>query len=652
MASAIRESLTLYLRKEGFSTLLSEPEDTIRKLLTAPIICIWAGSLWISPIILAILNKGLSLLWVVAISPPFLFFLIFIFLIAVLLVRKKQGKELEIDQINRWLPWIILVYFPDVLFVLFSIYMKSFSLGVTYSVIYALSMVFLATVVIYPTQAMRLGEALRAVFRAFTQSLHFASILMPTLLIITLLSVFSEELWFLVGNLSGERIILFTIFTVAPVVFLVLKSKKKELQAIVHHWPENEHLIELIEKLPFLSKELESGHISPEELEASERDMSWRIMAFQRRVLEKLIQGKVEILWLGGLTCTGLVLLVLFFIYWIALFSIIMNTQVIETWIQIEAMERVAILSSLFPFSYSGAVAMTKVSIVLALFTSISFCVYAITDDSIKTSYTDWLRDYVDAWRAAGALYLCIDSPNYQVLEYLVNEPKQGRVNVSILVPRGLQTADVEKACEHMATRLKNYDHLIIVTAFEQRQEDNPIYKRGYPGIRWELLYNKKKDIRRFGDASLIVTELRYNHHLGNELLEASEEIPEEWFGDTPRAITIAKALLEEDISHEWILHPFVFDSGHLVAPEICLKKRMQKSDDYRMLVTKVFDKTRSVLSPDIVIQITITYRDTLDILAELTWGEKLPYVQYKDECLGKSLMEAPERWGIIDIDS
>ena len=196
-----------------------------------------------------------------------------------------------------------------------------------------------------------------------------------------------------------------------------------------------------------------------------------------------------------------------------------------------------------------------------------------------------------------------------------------------------------------METRLQEYRNFVLITAFEQNPE-RPVYGRGMPGNRWQLLHNKNKGIRIFEPIPLVADELRYQHFLGKECLQKEMEIPDDWFGNTPQGTAIAKAVWEADVGHEWVLHPYTFE-GTIWSLEIYLTKRMAKSDQYRQYIRELLTLTRQKIPNAQNVWIELYFRDTVDILAHLNWSEQLSYVEYKDEVNGESRIEKLDDWSL-----
>lgn len=270
--------------------------------------------------------------------------------------------------------------------------------------------------------------------------------------------------------------------------------------------------------------------------------------------------------------------------------------------------------------------------------------VYSLTDASYKVMFTEWLSQKAASWLAVSSIYQSVVSPNYQIWEYVVRDKQKGIANVSIIVPQGLSEEEVEKACEHMESRLQGYRNLVLITAFEQNRE-RPVYSWGMPGNRWQLLHNKTRRIRTFEPNPLILDELRYQHFLGMDSLQERMEIPDDWFGNTLHGIVLGRAVWDADVEHELVLHPYVFESGAILSLETHLMKRLAKSGQYRQYIRELLTLTRQKIPDAHSIWIELYFRDTINTLARLNWSKQLSYVEYRDEIDARSRIEKPDDW-------
>jgi hypothetical protein len=290
-----------------------------------------------------------------------------------------------------------------------------------------------------------------------------------------------------------------------------------------------------------------------------------------------------------------------------------------------------------------------QVALLLAVFVAMMSVVYALTEDSFKEQFTKWLSEKAYNWLAASSLYLSSIHPNYQIWEYTRDDKRSGMVNVSIVVPKDISEQEVRVACEHLDSQLKAYQQLVVITAFEQNQAD-PRYRTGIPGKRWRFIHNKIKEKQFFEETSLETDEVRYQDSLGHTGLQENEEIPDEWFGNSLQAVSLARKIWESDIHHGLILHPYGFEANLLLTLEIHLLKRLPNSNDYQQFIKELLPKIQDVYQTphNRTILIDLCFRDTVDSLASFEWNQEHAYITYKDEYIGKSKMEKLKKWVIV----
>ena len=646
MSTTLQENLEKYLKREGLYAVIAEYRR--HALFTMPVLLMWVIGLWGPLAYFLLRHQGLRGLTAAILGPIALFLVTFLVLSVVFLIRQiRSGKKISQADAG-FVGSVFLLYFPLAMTIALGIYLGSFLIAIAYIGIYV---VVMAVVLLLQTQAYRVHlilELIRSIYRALQRSIALLLVLVPLLLVVTLLSVFSQELWQALGNLSISRLVRSIFLLAFPVLVLIVRSIDRETVSVIGKFPSTDQIAKNAQGTPYIQEKLDRGFISEEEWAWLIDQLKWRNLIKQAEELLPILRKKVK-RWLGLLLIlTSLALAIAFFIYFYLFFSVLLTPSLVETWTGIE------FTTMIVPFRLFGqyveiiipstAIATVKVALVLAVFVAMTSSVYALTDESIKAVFTEWLRQKVSSWQAISLLYLCVISPNYQIWKYCVRDKDQGIANVFIVVPKDSSEELVEKACEHMASRLDEYRHLVIITAFEEKPS-RPVYELGMPGNRWRLLHNKSKGIREFEAIPLVLEDLRYQHFLGRDSLEKGTEIPEDWFGDTPDGKALAKSLWEEDGNHEWVLHPYVFTSEEFLSLEVSLAKRMSTSDQYREYVRRLLVSTRESISSVNTVLVELTFRDTLETLARVHWSEELSYVEYKDELTDRSAIEKPEVW-------
>lgn len=548
-----------YLRDEGFYSVI--PEHRRRTLFRLPIVVIWVVFTW-GPAFFLVISRssGLEGLIVAALMPPMSFLTSLVLLAVFFVIRQfRTGTKLTNKEAGS-IGFFFTLVPPLLIAIAVGVYLDSWLSAFIYIVICAVGVVVVLFMQMQVYRIHLLTEGVRSAFRALGRSLALLMVLIPLLLIVVVLSVFSQELWQALATLSTTRLVGSVACLMVPVIVLGIASLNRETKAIVGTFPDKNQILERAKNIPYIKDKLDQGLMSLEEWNRLKKQLEWRSAEWLTENLMPPVFVKTR-QWLSLLLIlTSLTLIISFSLYFYVFFSVTLEPSLIESWVG---------TGTVLP-----SWAMAKVSFVLAVFIAVMASVYALTDETIKGIFTEWLRDKSSSWLAVSALYLCAISPDYEILEYLMRDKKQGRVNVSIVVPKGLSEEGVKDACEHIASKLDEYRHLVIVTAYEEKPE-RPVYKLGMPGNRWRLTHNKVSNIRHFEPIPLELDgELRYQHFLGLDSLNQEQEISNDWFGNTPSGVGFARIIWENDTDHEWVLHPYVFQNGAFAGAEISLTKR------------------------------------------------------------------------------
>jgi len=642
----LQEYLEKYLKREGLYNVISEYRRS--SLFTLPIAFIWLAGLWILAIYFLLRYRGFGGLMMAIFGPVVLLAGTLLMLVIFFAVRQfRLGKKLAYTEAGM-IGTVLILGFPVLMAIVLGFYLSSLSVTVWYIVLSVAGMMFVLFLQRQTYKIHLLIELVRLTLKVLWRSVTLLPVLAPLLLVVVLLSVFSQELWEFLGSLSLARFIVSVFLIAFPAFLYVLASFKQEAMQIVGELPEEERIVENAQNTIFIKNKLDSGLISEEEWARLRSELEWRDKSRLAENLMPILQNRVR-LWLALLLgLTNIALITSFFVYFCILLGVLVKHSLIAAWVDMQ-LGTLKVPLSCFGYSLevslpTTVVPIVKVSLLLAIFVAVMFSVYAFTEDSFKRAFTERLKQKAASWLAVSSVYQGITSPNYQIWEYVVRDKQKGIANVSIVVPQGLHKEVVEKACEHMESRLQEYRNLVLVTAFEQNIK-KPIYRRGMPGNRWRLLHNKTKDIRIFETISLILDELRYQHFLGMDSLQEEEKIPDGWFGNTPQGRILAKAVWETDVDHEWVLHPYTFECDNFLSLEVHLMKKMARSDQYRQYIRELLTIARKSTSPPLTIDIDLYFRDTVDSLAMVFWSTDLPYVEYRDETGAETSTDSRQKW-------
>lgn len=644
--STLQNYLEQYLKREGLLNII--PEYRREPLFPLPIATIWVAFIFLIEIYFTYSIKGINGLLAGLLIPLFLGAVLFLFLLVFFLLKQLLKKQNTAQVDATVTGGIILLGFPPLLAIITGLYLRSWSAGLW---ILGLSIFGIILIAVLNSQTFPLFlffELIRSIFRTIAQSLALISLLLPILLAIVLLSIFTQDLWQALGNLTLFRIIEGVVLVALPAFLLVRVSANKLIQEIIGEFPELSDLKENAKRVEFLSNKLDQEFISKEEWSKANNELVWR---HKEKLAEALtpLKSRVKLLFGLLLVITNFTLIAVFFFYFYVLFWVLIGEAVIAEWtnIQLSLIEiPINLFGKTWQFPISSAtIPLIKVSLLLAVFVSVITTTQAMIDDSFKEIFTERLKHKYNDWLAISSIYLSITSPNYQIWEYIVSDKKLGRANVNIVVPQELTEKQIEEACEHMATRLEKYRHWIRVTAFEQK-DDQRVYGYGIPGKRWVLHHNKVNGSKHFEENHLILEELHEDHNLGQELIRKNEEIPDEWFGESSEAVKLARIIWDADIDHSLILHPYIsIPNDNVVIAHLHLTRRLTSSGEYEDFIRDQLVRITQYKPAANKIMISALSRETFDILASLDWNKDIDFVTYFDKVLNKSKTQHIKSW-------
>lgn len=645
LPSLIQSILETVLKREGLHGVI--PHYRRSQVFPAPIASVWLGGLWLSASYLYYYLGKKSLL--VSFFTPVILFIIFFLLVAIYYaVRSYRHKKDLSSNDAASLGGIFMFGTPILITLHLGLALRSWLAPLYFLAVY-IGIIVLA--LLLNKQGYRIFSILDlfvSVVKAFGQSLRYLLVILPLLLIIILLSVFSSDLWKIIGLAPLPRLLSTFALILFPALILYVSSLSSQTKTLLSNVSKREHILVEAEKLPSLKKHLDEGLISVEEWQELFKQLNWRHYEKLTNDIWLVVYSKTR-RWLALLIgLTSLVLLLSFFLYFYIFFSIAIDPQTISDWTGLQSTPPVWVLNISGRFgalSVSAiSVAIAKVSLILATFAAAMSIVYSLTDETVKNLFTNWLIQKSSMWVATCCLYKSVIEPNCQFWEYVVDNKKDGIANISIVVPKGLSEEKTKDVCDIVAKQHEEYRKIVIVTAFEQNTE-KPIYKRSAPGRWWQYLHNKAKDIKQFHEVPSYKDEVRYNHFLGRDCFEKGTSIPDEWFGESPNCIKLGKAIWDTDARKEWILHPYVSENGKNISLDINLSKRKQSSTEYRVFAKKLLGQLIEVFPNANLITIDLYFRDTVDYITNLMLNRELDFVSYRDEISKKLRTESLRDW-------
>lgn len=640
----LRDLVERYLKKEGLYQTVVEHRRA--RLFTLPMAILWLGYLWAAEVGIMLANGVANLLLPALILPVVAFLFSFSGLVLFYLIRQRRlGQRLSESDAST-IGGFFLFGFPAVVGVLMGSYLGSIVAFLIYLGLAVAGFFGLLFLQSRAYQIHRLWGFVRSIAKAVPRSLLALPAIISLLLVFTFLSVFSQEFWQAIGTLSAQSLIAASVVVLAPVALFAALSVSDESAKLVDTSWSASQIMFVAQETPFFAQRLASGHIAREEWQAANDEVTWRHLDRLLREIRTPVFHLTKRWFALWIVFTGLFVLVCLCLYFFVFSSIVLPPAIIQNWTSpAQVLGSYEILPQLgwrltVPMS---TVTTLKVSIFLATFLMAVFLVWAFTDEHVKGRLADWLKRQAESWLAMSAVYQAIARPGYQVWDYVVQDVKgKSRTTVHIVVPHGSSDNDVERACRHMESTLRQY-RVVYIVAFEQKPEA-PRYRLGMPGRRWRLIRIGLDQSPTFEPIHLEVEEPRYQHELAELYLTEGESPPDEWFGETPRGIHIARRIWDLDDGRELVMHPYVFDADRYIAVEVNLYRRMERSEQYRTYLKRLLTIARESTPSPSTIDIELYFRDTVDSLARVSWSTELPYVEYRDET-GAETIDSRQKW-------
>lgn len=645
---SFQEYLEAYLKNEGVFVLI--PKNRQIASISSILVLIWMFSiLVISSVIGYEVAEFGGILSVLGLATAG-FLIISLGLIIYYTWRLVARKQNVGSSDASFLGSVYLFVYPIILSIAIAVYTKSLFIGLLAILLYALTFLI---VMIVNTKSYGIYVALRSILVTFVdlaRSIRFAFVLFPLLLIVIFLSVFSSELWQAIGGVTVIRLSIAVILLALPTILLAISSFKPFVKEMIV-LPQDDHIFNVVTEVPYLKEKLLRGFISNEELLEAKQQLAWRDKS---RLLEEMniVERAAFRSLLFLLFSTSFILMLIFLIYFYVLFKVLIGDELVSIWTQIPLRRELFTINfwgNSFDIGYNSSdISFIKTSALLSVFIAITTIVQSFTDETVKKIFFSHLQQKVNTWLSVGAVYHSLVHRNFQLWSIDEAKNKPGIVEVSVVIPRGLQESQIKTICEYVEGMFQHYKHFVRVIAFEQNPT-NPIYKRGFPALKWVLFHNKKVGIRNFSENHIIVDndEPEYDHLLGDRLLANSSNIPDDWFGNTPLAVQVARMIWEVDANHSLVLHPTGFNTNKdTLLLDIRLRKRMLTSEWYVEYVKGVIEAVLLLGLGLKAIMVVVYLREGLDRLASGDWFDGLNFMSYSDEFMEKT------RYIPIDVPS
>ena len=493
---------------------------------------------------------------------------------------------------------------------------------------------------------------LRLAAMMIVRSLKLATILMPLLLVFVLFSVFSQEIWQVFSSLRLRQVAGGLVLISIPAMLYAwanFKGLVRELTPSLGVPELHDHL----QQIPGVRDKLDTGYLSPEEVERALVQLRWRDVGHLRNEVIPSIQRRLKLLlWMLALSMT-MVLSAAFAVYFFLLFYTLIPDAVAAGWMEMDA-DQWPVVVRHFDLPAGRALNVLAVHVqemqtaaALGVLLAIIANVYALAEENIRNSLLRWLRPQVAQWQAAGLFYRSLLPENIQVVGEPVMDARRGEARVEAVVPGTLDHEGVEAACRALRAELSDYKR-VVISAYPRSCAEDGSGCTDF-GHWWQMTDDLLRVDYRFTRLEGQPDPVRFNHFLGQACIKSRDEVPEEWFGDAERTRAIGRAIWTADLRRpqRLILHPYVFTADDVLTIEVRMLKRLVRPRDYDQLYGAL--RAAVVAEGDMhasELRINLLFRDQPESVGSGEWSPAQRRWNVRDE-LGRLRFarEPAQRW-------
>jgi len=365
----IQDNLEYFLKREGITEIV--PEHRRDKVFTSPVVYLWLLGSWLPASYISYRFGNRTLLLSIFI-PVMLFALFFLLIIVFYAIRSIRYKKDLSSNDAASLGGILIIGTPIVIALGLGLIFWSWIIPLSYFGIYISIMIIALLIQRQGHRIYEFFDLTLSVFRALAQSLKYIIVILPLLLVIILLSVFSSDLWKIIGLAPLPRLFSTFALILFPALLLFISSLEGQTKELVQNVSDRGYILNKVESLQFLKKQVDSGLVSSEEWQELLKQFNWRHFDKLLHDVQPIIHKKTK-RWLALLIgLTSLVLLLTFFVYFFVFFNIAIDESTISDWTGLQNNPPVWVLSfggGFWKLSISLiSIAIAKVSFILAAF--------------------------------------------------------------------------------------------------------------------------------------------------------------------------------------------------------------------------------------------------------------------------------------------
>ena len=628
MKSFLFVTLEKYLKREGLSAFLPVPKDTTPFSTTfILLVCFSVGlitklfgkSFWVGffiPIILMAICLFVIITYIVFREFP-------------KIIRSKgeyDAKSVAAYMDSKTLGTIIIVLFTIVTPAIVGIYLFAW---MPVLIVFGVLLVILAFSIRFLLNRdyliLAIIEITIQAFKGWALSWQAVLATMPVLLVAILLSLFSGDLWSLLGKTTTPELTILITFMYIPVSFAVLV--KIDLTDLISHQflGNNEIVVDRVFSIPLIRKLKDKDLLSIEDRDDVIAALNWRDLDRSKELVADRLERRIRWWYLLVIILACVLLGLSFFIIFLMLFSLISSSLNQMGW--------------LLPTTYPNTIQkpIPQVAYFLSSIQVAAFAASLLDKPKENILFKRTLEKATD-WIAAIIVFQAIYLPFFQIWESKKEAPWHKRFGVTALRAKVIAIANVtdgdvvEDACgklEELFPRVQ----LVDFSIYRKNEELKQKMRFGVEDFQWKYIHNRKLGKKQFTPIPYDL-EIHEQHMLGREKLLAREEIPEEWFGSSKISAKIGKAIWSFDENHEVIMHPHVTsDDGKTVHVFINLFRKFRKSEEYSSLAHNLLNLVRELAPHATLISIVFYFRSGLNskFIADLQWTND-GLIFYKDE--------------------
>ena len=238
-----------------------------------------------------------------------------------------------------------------------------------------------------------------------------------------------------------------------------------------------------------------------------------------------------------------------------------------------------------------------------------------------------WLVKKAEIWSSTYIVYQSVETPDYQLDRFIVNDPKEGRYNILIYVPDYETENRINEICQEITSTIDNF-RILIINIYKRNILENKLSKD-----YWQYVHNNNNGYCNLSYLPYITEDsIKENHFFGIENYKLQKTIPQNWFGDNEENALLGKNIWENDKDHLLILHPYVNEAGNNKFFSIYFMKKLDCSKSYQQFINNLVLTIPKNIKDHNNIWITVYLRDTSLGLVSFNWYKEHNFFDYKDE--------------------